>query len=79
LVAIVLIALGLIRRWRATFIGGTVVTLLLVIANIGPWAMAVPRWMLIAVLGAIAIAIGATWESRVRNGRAVASYVSGMR
>jgi hypothetical protein len=51
----------------------------LVIANVGPLAMAVPRWLLIAVLGAVAIGIGATWESRVRNGRAVASYVSGMR
>jgi len=79
LVSIALMAVGSMRRWRAPFIGGTVVTLLLVIANIGPWAMAVPRWMLIAVLGAIAIGIGATWESRVRNGRAVASYISGMR
>jgi len=77
--AVALIALGLMRRWRAPFLGGTATTLLLVIANIGPWAMAVPRWMLIAVLGAVAIGIGATWESRVRNGRAVASYVSGMR
>jgi hypothetical protein len=79
LVAVALIAVGLMRRWRAPFVGGSVVALLLVIANIGPWAMAVPRWMLIAVLGALAIGIGATWESRVRNGRAVASYVSHMR
>ncbi len=79
LVAVSLIAIGLMVRWRAPFLGGTAVTLLLVIANIGPWAMAVPRWMLIALLGAVAIGIGATWESRVRNGRAVASYVSGMR
>jgi len=79
LVAVAFLAIGLMRRWRAPFVGGTTVTLLVVIANIGPWAMAVPRWLLIAVLGAVAIGIGATWESRVRNGRAVASYVSGMR
>lgn len=79
LVAVGFLALGLMRRWRAPFVGGTTVTLLLVLANIGPWAMAVPRWLLIAVLGAVAIGVGATWESRVRNGRAVASYVSGMR
>jgi hypothetical protein len=78
-VAVAFIAIGLMRRWRALFIGGSLVALLLVIGNIGPWAMAVPRWMLIAVLGAMAIGIGATWESRVRNGRAVASYVSHMR
>jgi hypothetical protein len=79
LVAVALIAVGLARRWRAPFVGGTIVALLLVIANIGPWAMALPRWVLIAALGAVAIGIGATWESRVRNGRAVTSYVSAMR
>ena len=79
LVAVGFLAIGVMRRWRAPFVGGTTVTLLLVIANIGPWAMAVPRWLLIAVLGAVAIGVGATWESRVRNGRTVASYVSGMR
>jgi hypothetical protein len=77
--AVASIGVGLMRRWRAPFIAGSVVALLLVLANIGPWAMAAPRWMLIAVLGALAIGIGATWESRVRNGRAVASYVSHMR
>ena len=79
LVSVAILTIGLMRRWRAPFVGGTTVTLLLVIANIGPWAMALPRWVLIAALGAAAIAVGATWESRVRNGRAVASYVSGMR
>jgi len=79
LVAVGFLSIGVMRRWRAPFVGGTTVTLLLVIANIGPWAMAVPRWLLIAVLGAVAIGVGATWESRVRNGRTVASYVSGMR
>jgi hypothetical protein len=79
LVAVAFLAIGLSRRWQAPFVGGTIVTLLLVIANIGPWAMALPRWVLFAALGALAIGIGATWESRVRNGRAVTSYVSGMR
>jgi hypothetical protein len=78
-VAVGLVALGLIRRWRAPFLGGVVVTLLLVLANIGPWALGLPRWLLIAALGAAAIGIGATWESRVRNGRSAASYVSAMR
>jgi hypothetical protein len=79
LAAVAFLAIGLMRRWQAPFVGGAIVTLLLVIANIGPWAMAMPRWVLIAVLGALAIGIGATWESRVRNGRAVTSYVSRMR
>ena len=79
LIAIVFLGVGLARRWRAPFVGGAVTAFLLVVANIGPWAMGLPRWMIIAALGAIALAIGATWESRVRDGRAAASYVSAMR
>ncbi|HUP99669.1 MAG TPA: hypothetical protein VM093_04345 [Aeromicrobium sp.] len=79
LVALAILALGLVRRWRAPFVAGATVALLLVIANIGPWALGLPRWVLIAAVGAVAIAIGATWESRVRDGRAAASYVSAMR
>ena len=79
LIAIVFLGVGLVRRWRAPFVGGAVTASLLVLANIGPWAMALPRWMIIAALGAVALAIGATWESRVRDGRAAASYVSAMR
>ena len=79
LVAVAMLGLGLVQRWRAPFIGGAAVALLLVLANISPWALALPRWILIAALGAVAIAIGATWESRVRDGRTVASYISAMR
>lgn len=79
LLAVAMMGVGLRRKWRALFIGGVAVTFLLVVANIGPWALGLPRWVLIAALGAVAIGVGATWESRVRNGKAVASYVSGMR
>ncbi|HSI26999.1 MAG TPA: hypothetical protein VK948_06270 [Aeromicrobium sp.] len=66
-------------RWKVPFVGGAAILLLVVLANIGPWAFAVPRWTLIAVLGGVAIAIGATWESRVRDGRAAVGYISRMR
>lgn len=79
LVAIALLGIGLARRWKAPFAGGAAVAFLLIVANIGPWALGLPRWLLIAAVGAVAIGVGATWESRVRNGRAAASYVSTMR
>jgi hypothetical protein len=79
LVAVALLGIGLVRRWRAPFASGAAVALVLIVANIGPWAFALPRWLLIAAVGAVAIAIGATWESRVRDGRAAASYLSTMR
>ena len=79
LVAVALLALGLKRGWQAPFVGGSAVVLLLVIANIGPWTLGLPRWVLIASIGIIALAVGATWESRARQGRSAVAYVSAMR
>ena len=79
LVAAVFLFAGARLRWKAPFVGGAAILLLVVLANIGPWALAVPRWSLIAVLGGLAIAVGATWESRVRDGRAAVGYISRMR
>lgn len=79
IVAVALLALGLKRGWQAPFVGGSVVVLLLVLANIGPWTLGLPRWVLIASIGIVALAIGATWENRARQGRAAVAYVSAMR
>jgi hypothetical protein len=79
LVAAVFLFAGTRLRWKVPFVGGAAVLLLVVLANVGPWAFAVPRWSLIAVLGGLAIAVGATWESRVRDGRAAVGYISRMR
>lgn len=79
LVAALFLAVGTRLCWKVPFAFGATVLLLLVLASIGPWALAVPRWMLIAALGGTAIAIGATWESRVRDGRAAVGYISRMR
>lgn len=79
LAAVGLLAVGVKRQWKAPFVGGSVVALLLVIANIGPWTMGLPRWVLIAAVGIVALLVGATWENRARQGRAAVSYVNAMR
>lgn len=79
LVAVALLAIGVKLRWQAPFVGGAATVLLLVVANVGPWVLGLERWILIAVLGAAALAVGATWEARARQGRAAVSYVSSMR
>lgn len=79
LAAAAFLFLGARLRWKVPFLGGVITLLLLVIANVGPWALAVPRWSLIAVLGTVAIAIGATWERRVRDGRAAVGYIGHLR
>jgi len=40
---------------------------------------AVPRWVLIGAAGALLIAVGVTWEARLREARQLAGYVRGLR
>lgn len=77
--AAVALGIGTWRRWKVPFIAGAVVLALLVLVNVGPLTLALPRWMLIASVGAVLLAAGITWEDRVRDGRAVVRYVASMR
>ena len=52
---------------------------LLVLFNIGPYANAAPRVVVIAVVSAILLGVGITWEDRVRDGRKLVGYVRSMR
>ena len=77
--AAVALAVGTWRRWQVPFVAGALVLALLVLVNVGPPALALPRWVLIASAGALLLAAGITWDDRVRDGRAVIRYVGSMR
>ena len=77
--AFVALAIGAAKKWKAPFVVGAAILLLLVLVNVGPLALALPRWVLIASAGALLLGAGVTWEDRVRNGRAVTTYVASMR
>ncbi len=77
--AFVVLAVGVRLRWQAAFVSGAVILALLVLFNIGPYANAAPRVVVIAVGSAILLGIGITWEDRVRDGRKVVAYVRSMR
>ncbi len=73
------LAVGLLRRWQAPFVMGAGLTFVLAVRHLGPYADAVPRWMLIGVVGVGLLLVGITWESRVKNAKSAAGYVSAMR
>lgn len=77
--ALLFLAVGAWKHWKAPFIAGALVLAILVIVNLGPYAFVIPRWVLIAGAGALLLGAGVTWEDRVRDGRAVARYVVAMR
>ena len=77
--AAVALAVGTWRRWQVPFVAGALVLAVLVLVNVGPPALALPRWVLIASAGAVLLGAGITWDDRVRDGRAVIRYVGSMR
>lgn len=79
LVGVALLAGGLAVRWRTPFLVGGFAVLVLALRNVGPEAWALPRWVVLAVVGAALLGVGVTWEARVRNGRAAVRFVAGMR
>lgn len=77
--ALVALALGVRLGWQAPFVVGVTIVALLVLFNIGPYANAAPRVVLIAVVSALLLGVGITWEDRVRDSRLLVKYVRSMR
>jgi hypothetical protein len=74
-----LVLAGVRLRWSAPILWGAAVGALVVLRHTAPLTEAVPRWILIGTAGALLIAIGVTWERRVRDARAMAGYVRTLR
>jgi hypothetical protein len=70
---------GVVLRWRAPFVTGTLLTTVLAIRWAAPFVGDLPRWIPLAALGAALVLAGATWEARVRDTRAAVSYVRRLR
>ncbi|MFZ5846164.1 MAG: SCO7613 C-terminal domain-containing membrane protein, partial [Actinomycetota bacterium] len=70
---------GVLLHWAGPVLHGGVVGAVLVLRLATPLAEAVPRWALIGAAGALLVTMGITWERRVRDARAVAGYVRGLR
>lgn len=79
LAALGILLVGLRLRWKAPFVAGACVVALVLVVQLGPAAIALPRWVVIGVVGVTFLAVGATWESRVRDGRAAVRWVGAMR
>ncbi|SKB02901.1 SCO7613 C-terminal domain-containing membrane protein [Aeromicrobium choanae] len=79
LVAAASLATGLVLRWGAPVIAGAAVLLVLVLANVGPTALGLQRWILIAIAGLILLVVGTTWEKRVAEGRALLVRIAALR
>ena len=76
--AVLVLAAGLRRGRQAPFLLGAGVAVLVVLFNIGPYANAAPRVVVISIVSALLVGVGITWEDRVRDGRRMLAFVKEM-
>jgi len=74
-----LVLAGVAFRWSAPLVIGAVVGTLLVLRELAPYAAHVPTWLTIGVSGTVLLAVGITWESRMRDVHRATRYVAALR
>jgi hypothetical protein len=74
-----LLLAGVRLRWHAPVVVGAVVGGLVVLRELTPYALQTPQWVLIGLAGAVLVATGVTWESRMRDLRQAAAYLGRLR
>jgi hypothetical protein len=70
---------GATLRWSAPLVVGATVGGLLVLRELAPYAAHVPTWVSIGASGALLLAVGITWESRMNDARRASRYVAALR
>ncbi|MFF1878520.1 SCO7613 C-terminal domain-containing membrane protein [Leifsonia sp. NPDC058230] len=82
-VALGVLIAGLVLRWQAPFVFGSVVLLWHAVAQLWPWISAlyeaVPWWLWLGIGGAILIALAARYERRIQNARSLVASISALR
>ena len=75
-----LVVAGLRLRWTAPLLFGALVGAAIVVRSAAPYVGdAVPRWATIGTAGVLLVALGITWEQRVREARTVLGAVRQLR
>jgi Predicted membrane protein (DUF2157) len=77
--ALGLVLAGVRLRWTAPLVVGAVVGAVLVVRELGPYATALPPWLVIAVAGAALTGVGVTWEARMNDVRRAGRYLARLR
>jgi hypothetical protein len=77
------VAYGAARRLQAPVLGGGALLALHAVIQLGPWVArtvaGLPRWTVLAVVGAVLLGLGATYERRLRELRSVRTHLAALR
>ncbi len=74
-----LVLAGVRLRWSAPLLVGALVGSLVVVRELGPYAAALPPWLVIAVAGTALTVVGVTWEARMNDLRRTGRYLDRLR
>ena len=73
------LAHGVHRRLAAPFGFGAVTVAVLALRHLQPISDAVPRWVSLALVGLALLAVGISWEQRLRDARSARRYLLALR
>ena len=79
LAAVITALAGTRLRWQAPVVTGALAATVVAVSQLGPYAVAAPRWISLALAGAVMLALGARYEQRRRDAREAASWLAALR
>ena len=79
LAAVATVLLGTHLRWQAPVVTGSVAATLVALSQLAPVAVGAPRWLSLAVAGAVLLVLGTRYERNRRDAGEVASWVGSLR
>jgi hypothetical protein len=71
--------IGTLTHRQAPFVVGAASLAFVVLARLTPYAPLLPRWLTLAVVGLLLLALGATYERRRQQAREAVAWVAQMR
>jgi hypothetical protein len=78
IVGAVVLVVAVKVRWQAPMITGATAVILVAVAQLGPYAVGLPRWLSFGVVGVVLLALGARYEARRRNARDALQWVTSL-
>lgn len=77
-IALLSLLVGSWLKLQAPLVIGAGELALLVVRELSPFALALPRWVAIGTVGVLLLTLGVTWESRLANLRNARRLITGM-
>lgn len=79
LAALVCLGVGLVLRWLAPVVIGSIALFVVISINVGPYIADLDRWILFGALGALLLGIGIRWEQNVTTGKVLLTRLMHLR